>query len=57
MGVWEGRGVARCSQTHGSESPVFDDAPVSGGVPGAVAASLPFMVSISPAKAGGVWEA
>jgi hypothetical protein len=28
----------------GSESPVFVDAPVSGGVPGAVAASLTFMV-------------
>lgn len=28
----------------GSEGPVFVDAPVSGGVPGAVAASLTFMV-------------
>jgi hypothetical protein len=28
----------------GSDSPVFVDAPVSGGVPGAVAASLTFMV-------------
>lgn len=30
----------------GSEGPVFVDAPVSGGVPGAVAASLTFMVGL-----------
>jgi hypothetical protein len=35
----------RARKVPGSEGPVFVDAPVSGGVPGAVAASLTFMVS------------
>lgn len=40
----------------GSESPVFVDAPVSGGVPGAVAASLTFMVScLPPQEVGCHW--